>query len=81
MAVLKHNTLSGAFGGSAGLKYDQMSICFRQLCAYDSLSPSLIPQLGQPLGILGLHPAKLLSPTVVGRLRHLDDALTALDER
>jgi hypothetical protein len=34
----------------------------------------LLLQLSQPPGLLGLHPAVLLPPTVIGRLRHLDDA-------
>ena len=34
----------------------------------------LLLQLSQPSGFLGLHPAVLLPPAVVGRLRHLDDA-------
>jgi len=34
----------------------------------------LLLQLSQPPGFLGLHPAVLLPPAVVGRLRHLDDA-------
>jgi len=31
-------------------------------------------QLGQPPGLLSLHPAVLLPPAVIRRLRHLDDA-------
>jgi len=34
----------------------------------------LLVQLNQPSGLLGLHPAVLLPPAVVGRLRHFDDA-------
>jgi len=33
----------------------------------------LLLQLGQPPGLLGLHPAVLLPPAVIHRLRHLDD--------
>ena len=39
------------------------------------LEPSdILLQLSQPPGFLGLHPAILLPPAVVGRLRNLDDA-------
>ena len=34
----------------------------------------LLLQLGQAFGFLGLHAAVLLPPTVIRRLRHLDDA-------
>jgi len=33
----------------------------------------VVLQLSQPLGLLGLYPAVLLPPAVVGRLRHNDD--------
>ncbi len=34
----------------------------------------LLLQLSQPSGLLGLHSPELLSPAVVGQLRHLDHA-------
>ena len=33
----------------------------------------LLLPLSQPFGLLGLHPAVLLPPAVLSRLRHLDD--------
>jgi len=39
----------------------------------------LLLQLGQPPGLLGLHPAVLLPPAVIRRLRHLDDAADVSD--
>lgn len=39
------------------------------------LEPSVpLPQLGQPYGLLGLHPPVLLPSAVLGRLRHLDES-------
>jgi len=49
---------------------------FFQLCLRQKLFEPrvLLFQLSQPSGLLGLHPSVLLTPAVVGRLRHLDDA-------
>ena len=52
-------------------KHRLFQLCLRQKL----LEPCvLLLQLGQPSGLLGLHPPVLLPPAVVGRLRHLDHA-------
>nr|WP_255440981.1 hypothetical protein [Synechococcus sp. HK01-R] len=48
-----------------------LQLCLRQQLLEASV---LLLELGQPPGHLGLHPAVLLPPAVVGRLRHLDEA-------
>ena len=52
-----------------GLEHRFFKLCLRQKILEQG---AFLLQLGQPLGLLGLHPAVLLLPAVAGRLGHLN---------